>query len=87
VLSGDALGDLRRPPPPPCARASAAHHIADRPHLRQVRPALVVDDDEAALVERQADGRGVETRRVRRRPIDTMSRSNVTDCAVPAASV
>jgi hypothetical protein len=55
----------------------AAHDVADRPHVRQVGLAVVVDRHEAALV----DG---ETRRLRAeppvngtRPIDTMRWSYV----------
>jgi hypothetical protein len=38
----------------------AAHHVAHRPHARQVGLAVVVDLDLAALVELEADGFGVE---------------------------
>jgi len=43
----------------------AADDIADRPHVREVGPALRVDGDEAALVERQLDRIGSKARGVR----------------------
>ena len=68
VLAGDALGDrdaffLRL-----VREHRTAHDVADRPDAGEIGAALVVDGDEAALVELQPDRLGVEPGGVRHAP-------------------
>jgi hypothetical protein len=50
----------------------AAHDVADRPHVRQVGAALVVDLDEAALVELSPTASPLSPPVNGTRPIDTI---------------
>ena len=67
VLAGDALGHRDALFLGLVREHRAAHDVADRPDVRQVGPALVVDHDAAALVELQPDGLGIQAGRVRAR--------------------
>src|SRR4029078_9539820 len=63
VLSRDALGD-RDPFVFGLVREHwPAHHVADRPDVRKVRPAIAVDGHEPARAETGADGFGNEAQR------------------------
>ena len=89
VLAGDALGDRHALLLGLVREHRAAHHVADRPDVRQVGPAVVVDLDEAALVELQA--RPLSALRPSvfgTRPIETISLSHSERLApCPSASV
>ena len=60
VLAGDALGHRDALFLGLVRQHRAAHDVADRPDVRQVGLAVVVDHDGAALVELQADRLGVQ---------------------------
>ena len=88
VLAGDALGDRDALLLGLVREHRAAHDVADRPDVGEIGLALVVDGDEAALVERRARPPAAPSPAVcGTRPIDTISLSNVAVCALPSASV
>jgi hypothetical protein len=65
VLAGDALGHGHALLLGLVRQHRAADDVADGPHVGEVRAALGVHRDEAAGVEREAHGLGVEARRMR----------------------
>ena len=65
VLAGNALGHRDALFFGLVRQHRAAHHVAHRPHVGQVGLAVFVDGDEAALVQLQAHGFGIEAAGVR----------------------
>ena len=65
MLSGDALRHGHALIFRLVRQHGPAHHVADGPDLGQIGAALVIDDDEAALVEHQADRPAIEPLRIR----------------------
>ena len=78
MLAGDALGDRDAFLLGLVREHRAAHDVADRPDVRQVGAAVVVDRDEAALVERRGRPLSASSPAVcGTRPIETISLSKV----------
>ncbi len=68
MLAGDAFGNRDALVFGLVREHRAAHDVSDRPHVGKVGPALGIDRDEAALVERESDGASGQTVRVRESP-------------------
>ena len=65
LLAGDALGHHHALLLGLVGEHRSAHHVADRPDIRQVGPAIVVHGDEAPLIQLQAHAGSIQSLRIR----------------------